>query len=45
MKIAFVAVALLALAGTAAAEQYYKWKDAEGTWHYTTTPPPEAARC
>ena len=44
MKIAFVAVALLALAGTAAAEQYYKWKDAEGTWHYTTTPPPDGAQ-
>lgn len=44
MKIAFVALALLALAGTAAAEKFYKWKDAEGTWHYTTTPPPDGAQ-
>jgi hypothetical protein len=43
MKIVLVAVALLACAGTVAAEQFYKWKDSAGTWHYTTTPPPDGA--
>jgi hypothetical protein len=23
-----------------AAEKFYKWQDADGAWHYTTTPPP-----
>jgi hypothetical protein len=31
--------ALLALAGGAQAEQFYKWKDANGVWHYATKPP------
>jgi hypothetical protein len=44
MKIVLVAVALLACAGTVAAEQFYKWKDSSGTWHYTTTPPPDGAQ-
>lgn len=25
----------------AQAEQFYKWKDVDGAWHYTTTPPPK----
>jgi hypothetical protein len=41
MRIA-VLFALAALLGTgsAAAEQFYKWKDADGVTHYTNTPPP-----
>ncbi|MCE3004893.1 MAG: DUF4124 domain-containing protein [Xanthomonadaceae bacterium] len=36
------AFALLALSATApaVAQQYYKWKDANGVTHYTKTPPP-----
>ena len=26
------------------AKQYYKWVDANGSTHYTTTPPPEKAK-
>lgn len=35
-------LALLALAAAtpATAQQYYKWKDANGVTHYTKTPPP-----
>jgi len=44
MKIALVAAALLAVSGAATADQFYKWKDAEGTWHYTTTPPPDGSQ-
>lgn len=35
-------LALLALAAASpvAAQQYYKWKDANGVTHYTKTPPP-----
>jgi hypothetical protein len=36
-----LALALLAVAGSASAQQYYKWKDANGVTHYTKTPPPE----
>jgi hypothetical protein len=35
-----LALAALLLAGSAAAQQFYKWKDANGVTHYTTTPPP-----
>lgn len=27
-----------------AAQQYYKWVDAKGSTHYTTTPPPKNAK-
>lgn len=27
-------------AAAVAAEKFYKWQDADGAWHYTTTPPP-----
>ena len=26
------------------AQQYYKWVDANGSTHYTTTPPPKGAK-
>ena len=26
------------------AQQYYKWVDAQGSTHYTTTPPPKSAK-
>jgi hypothetical protein len=29
----------LVLASTASAEQFYKWQDETGSWHYATTPP------
>lgn len=29
----------LALAGSAGAEQFYKWQDETGAWHYTNRPP------
>jgi hypothetical protein len=31
---------LLLPAAGMAAEKFYKWQDADGAWHYTTTPPP-----
>ncbi len=37
---AAIALVLLAFAGGAAAEQFYKWKDANGVWQYSTKPPP-----
>jgi hypothetical protein len=42
----FIATAVLATAaafacGSVAAEQIYKWKDADGVVHYTDTPPPK----
>ena len=39
-----LALVLLAAAGTASAQQYYKWKDANGVTHYTRTPPPEGTQ-
>jgi hypothetical protein len=43
MSRAILAIAVLAtvLAGSASAEQFYKWKDADGVTHYTSTPPPK----
>ncbi|MFN7552889.1 MAG: DUF4124 domain-containing protein [Pseudomonadota bacterium] len=38
------ALALLVMAGSAWPQQFYKWKDADGVTHYTTTPPPEGTR-
>lgn len=40
MRRLFVLLLLTLPAGTAVAEKYYKWQDADGAWHYTTTPPP-----
>lgn len=41
MKRLLIAFALFAAgAGGAAAENFYKWKDAQGVWRYTTTAPP-----
>lgn len=36
-----IAVLAAAVAGSASAEQFYKWKDANGVTHYTSTPPPK----
>jgi hypothetical protein len=36
-----IAVLAAAVAGSASAEQFYKWKDAQGVTHYTSTPPPK----
>ena len=36
-----IAVLAAAVAGSASAEQFYKWKDADGVTHYTSTPPPK----
>ena len=33
-------VATLLVSATAMAEQFYKWKDDKGVWHYTSTKPP-----
>src|SRR5688572_11484873 len=39
-----VIAGLLALAAlSASAAQFYKWKDQNGVWQYTTTPPPAGA--
>jgi hypothetical protein len=35
-----LALLTLAATGPVAAQQYYKWKDANGVTHYTKTPPP-----
>jgi hypothetical protein len=40
-RLVWTLVLLIAGTGLASAEQYYKWKDADGVWHYTTTPPPK----
>lgn len=36
--------ALCAASGIAAAEQFYKWQDAQGVWHYTQAPPEAGIR-
>ena len=43
MSRAILVIAVLgaAVAGSASAEQFYKWKDANGVTHYTSTPPPK----
>lgn len=41
MKRLVVALVLLAAGtGSVLAEQYYKWRDADGVWRYTAGPPP-----
>ncbi|MBH2001810.1 MAG: DUF4124 domain-containing protein [Moraxellaceae bacterium] len=37
-------VALLFCSSQNYAQQYYKWMDANGSTHYTTTPPPKGAK-
>lgn len=41
MSRSLIAVALLLLAPLAAAQQIYKWTDAQGTVHYSQSPPPQ----
>ena len=42
MRIAVLfAIAALVCAGDANAQKFFKWKDADGVTHYTTTPPPD----
>ena len=46
IKIGFIATGLiLSLSSTTSfAKEYYKWVDAKGSTHYTTTPPPKSAK-
>ena len=52
MHASYLKTGLYALATTALllgssqnhAQQYYKWVDAKGSTHYTTTPPPKSAK-
>lgn len=52
MHASYLKTSLYALATTALllgssqnhAQQYYKWVDAKGSTHYTTTPPPKSAK-
>ncbi|VXA56117.1 conserved exported hypothetical protein [Acinetobacter proteolyticus] len=52
MKSSYLKTILYAIGGTALllcssqnyAQQYYKWVDAKGSTHYTTTPPPKGAK-
>lgn len=39
-RVVFAFALLVAGAGGVAAEQFYKWKDADGVWRYTITAPP-----
>lgn len=39
-----IALALLAVALPAAADEVYSWKDARGVTHYSQTPPPPGTR-
>lgn len=36
--------ATFSLTQTATAQNFYKWVDAKGSTHYTTTPPPKSAK-
>jgi hypothetical protein len=38
-QLAVLVFAALVAATPASAEKYYKWQDANGTWHYGTKPP------
>jgi len=44
MPRSLIAVALLLLAPLAAAQQIYKWTDAQGTVHYSQSPPPQGTK-
>ena len=37
-------ITLLVCSSQNYAQQYYKWMDAHGSTHYTTTPPPKGAK-
>ena len=39
MKRLALTIFTLALATVASAEQFYKWQDPSGSWHYSTQPP------
>jgi hypothetical protein len=39
-RLVLMLVLLAAGTGAVLAEQFYKWKDADGVWRYTTEPPP-----
>ena len=43
MKRVVLASLLALVAVSASATQFYKWKDQNGVWQYTTTPPPAGA--
>lgn len=40
----FAITAILLCSSQNHAQQYYKWMDANGSTHYTTTPPPKGAK-
>lgn len=42
-RVVLAASLAFALVASASAAQFYKWKDANGVWQYTTTPPPAGA--
>jgi hypothetical protein len=44
MRAVILALALLTAAGAVHAQQYYKWKGADGVTHYSKTPPPEGTQ-
>lgn len=44
MSRSLIAVALLLFAPLAAAQQIYKWTDAQGTVHYSQSPPPQGTK-
>lgn len=44
MSRSLIAVALLLLAPLAAAQQIYKWTDAQGTVHYSQSAPPQGTK-
>lgn len=45
-RLSYLSASLMLILGTSAvsAKQYYKWVDANGSTHYTTTPPPKTAK-
>ena len=44
IKIGFITTGLILSSTTSFAKEYYKWVDAKGSTHYTTTPPPKSAK-
>ena len=46
IKITFIPLCLILSLGSTSsfAKEYYKWVDAKGSTHYTTTPPPKSAQ-
>ncbi|HHW52742.1 DUF4124 domain-containing protein [Acinetobacter towneri] len=45
-RLSYLSASLMLILGTSSvsAKQYYKWVDAKGSTHYTTTPPPKTAK-